>query len=98
MLIKLALLPWTQVLLCLCVPNLSEAEFRVYRLRSSTNPLYDLYPKIKLTLRRIRKARNIVVSNSSNSDSVSSSNNNNSATNDSYFVEYSSTNFLAKSR
>ncbi|RDX77660.1 hypothetical protein CR513_42182, partial [Mucuna pruriens] len=38
-----------------------------YDLEISTEPLYDLDPKIELTLRRLRKARNIVVSNSSNS-------------------------------
>ncbi|RDX73569.1 hypothetical protein CR513_46808, partial [Mucuna pruriens] len=37
---------------------------------SSTDPLYDLDPKIELTLRRLRRARNIVVNNSSNSNSV----------------------------
>ncbi|RDX99886.1 hypothetical protein CR513_16997, partial [Mucuna pruriens] len=34
---------------------------------SSTDPLYALDPKIEITLRRLRKARNIVVSGSSNS-------------------------------
>ncbi|RDX82556.1 hypothetical protein CR513_36644, partial [Mucuna pruriens] len=65
-------------------------------LESSTNPLYDLDLKIELTLHRLRKARNIVVSNNSNSDSISSSDNNNSATNSSDSVEYSSTNIFAK--
>ncbi|RDX94812.1 hypothetical protein CR513_22776, partial [Mucuna pruriens] len=64
--------------------------------RSSTNPLYDLDPEIELTLRRLRKARNIVVSNSSNSDFVSSFDNNNFATNGSDFVEYSSTNIFVE--
>ncbi|RDY06538.1 hypothetical protein CR513_09473, partial [Mucuna pruriens] len=58
--------------------------------RSSSDPLYDLDPKIELTLRRLRKAKNIVVSSSSNY--VSSSNNNSLVTNTSDFVEYSSTN------
>ncbi|RDY14005.1 hypothetical protein CR513_00991, partial [Mucuna pruriens] len=44
----------------------------------------------------LRKARNIVVSNSSNSYSVSSSDNNNSATDSSDSVEYSSTNIFAE--
>ncbi|RDX68937.1 hypothetical protein CR513_52021, partial [Mucuna pruriens] len=61
---------------------------------SSTDLLYDLDPKIELTLCRLRKARNIVVSNSS--DSVSSSDNNNYATNSFDFVEYSSTRIFAK--
>ncbi|RDX87929.1 hypothetical protein CR513_30542, partial [Mucuna pruriens] len=65
-------------------------------LESSIDPLYDLDPEIELTLRRLRKARNIVVSNSSNSNSVSSSDNNNSATNDSEFVEYRSTNIFVE--
>ncbi|RDX76771.1 hypothetical protein CR513_43200, partial [Mucuna pruriens] len=47
--------------------------------KSSTNPLYDLDPEIELTLHRLRKARNIVVSNSSNS--VSSSDNSSPITN-----------------
>ncbi|RDY00102.1 hypothetical protein CR513_16756, partial [Mucuna pruriens] len=38
--------------------------------RSSTDPSYDLDPEIELTLRRLWKARNIVVNNSSNSDPV----------------------------
>ncbi|RDY06132.1 hypothetical protein CR513_09938, partial [Mucuna pruriens] len=54
---------------------------------SSTDPLYDLDLEIELTLRRLRKARNIVVSNNSNSDSVSNSNNKNSATKSSDFIE-----------
>ncbi|RDY09789.1 hypothetical protein CR513_05802, partial [Mucuna pruriens] len=56
-----------------------------YSLKSSTDPLYDLYLEIELTLCRLRKAKNIVVSN--NSNYVSSS-----VTNNSGFVEYSSTN------
>ncbi|RDX89848.1 hypothetical protein CR513_28370, partial [Mucuna pruriens] len=51
--------------------------------KSSIDPLYDLYPEIELTLRRLRKARNIVVSNSSNSFSSFVTNNSDS-------VEYSS--------
>ncbi|RDX97549.1 hypothetical protein CR513_19670, partial [Mucuna pruriens] len=58
--------------------------------RSSFDPLYDLDPKIEITLRRLRKARNIVVSNSSNS--VSDSNNSSLVTNTSDSIEYSSTN------
>ncbi|RDX77667.1 hypothetical protein CR513_42174, partial [Mucuna pruriens] len=65
---------------------------------SRTDPLYDLDPEIELTLRRLRKATNVKVSNSSNSDSVSSSNNNNSATNNFDFIEYSSINIFAESR
>ncbi|RDY07793.1 hypothetical protein CR513_08054, partial [Mucuna pruriens] len=56
---------------------------------SSTDPLYDLDPKIELTLHRLRKARNIVVSNSSNFVS------NSPVTNISNSVEYSSTNSFA---
>ncbi|RDX66463.1 hypothetical protein CR513_54767, partial [Mucuna pruriens] len=53
--------------------------------KSSTDSLYDLDPEIKLTLRSLRKARNIVVSNSSNS-----------VPNNSDSVEYSSTNSFAE--
>ncbi|RDX69823.1 hypothetical protein CR513_51014, partial [Mucuna pruriens] len=42
--------------------------------RSSTDPLYAFDPEIELTLRRLRKTRNIVVNISSNSDSAISSN------------------------
>ncbi|RDX81715.1 hypothetical protein CR513_37568, partial [Mucuna pruriens] len=41
---------------------------------SSTDPLYNLDPELELTLCRIRKARKIVVNNSSNSSSVTNSN------------------------
>ncbi|RDY05468.1 hypothetical protein CR513_10704, partial [Mucuna pruriens] len=58
--------------------------------RSSSDPLYDLDLEIELTLRRLRKARNIVVSDSSNS--VSSSDNSSLVTNTFDSVEYSSTN------
>ncbi|RDY05967.1 hypothetical protein CR513_10131, partial [Mucuna pruriens] len=64
--------------------------------RSSTNPFYDLDPKIETTLRRLRKARNIVVSNSNSSNSVSNSDNSSLVTNTSNFVEYSSTNNFAE--
>ncbi|RDY04482.1 hypothetical protein CR513_11803, partial [Mucuna pruriens] len=47
--------------------------------QSSFDPLYHLDPKIEIILRRLRKARNIVVSNSSNS--VSSSDNSSPVTN-----------------
>ncbi|RDX94184.1 hypothetical protein CR513_23465, partial [Mucuna pruriens] len=42
---------------------------------SSIDPLYDLDPQIEITLHRLRKARNIVVSNSNSSNFVSSSDN-----------------------
>ncbi|RDX79471.1 Retrovirus-related Pol polyprotein from transposon 17.6, partial [Mucuna pruriens] len=42
--------------------------------RSSTDPLYAFDPEIERTLRRLRKARNLVVDNSRNSDSVINSN------------------------
>ncbi|RDX80660.1 hypothetical protein CR513_38778, partial [Mucuna pruriens] len=42
--------------------------------RSSTNPLYAFNPEIEKTLRRLRKARNLVVNNSRSSDSVINSN------------------------
>ncbi|RDX89968.1 hypothetical protein CR513_28221, partial [Mucuna pruriens] len=38
--------------------------------RSSTDPLYAFHPKIEKTLRRLRKARSLVVNNSRSSDSV----------------------------
>ncbi|RDY00004.1 hypothetical protein CR513_16867, partial [Mucuna pruriens] len=62
--------------------------------RSTFDPLYDLGPKIELTLRRLRKARKIIVSNSSNS--VSSSDNSSHVTNTSDSFEYSSTNNSTK--
>ncbi|RDY09841.1 hypothetical protein CR513_05730, partial [Mucuna pruriens] len=62
--------------------------------RSSSDPLYELDPKIEITLRRLRKARNIVVSNSSNS--VSSSDNSSPITNTVDSVEYSSSNNFAE--
>ncbi|RDX75398.1 hypothetical protein CR513_44718, partial [Mucuna pruriens] len=62
--------------------------------RSSSDLLYDLDPEIELTLRRLRKARNIVVSDSSNS--VSSSDNSSPVTNISNSVEYTSTNNSAE--
>ncbi|RDX81564.1 hypothetical protein CR513_37737, partial [Mucuna pruriens] len=58
--------------------------------RSSSDLLYELDPEIEITLRRLRKSRNIVVSNSSNS--VSSSDISSLVTNTSDSVEYSSTN------
>ncbi|RDX64605.1 hypothetical protein CR513_56822, partial [Mucuna pruriens] len=61
---------------------------------SSFDPLYELDPEIEITLRRLRNARNIVVSN--NSNSVSSSNNSSPVTNTSDSVEYSSTNSFAE--
>ncbi|RDY12549.1 hypothetical protein CR513_02643, partial [Mucuna pruriens] len=57
---------------------------------SSFDPLYELDPEIEITLHRVRKARNIVVSNSSNS--VSSFDNTSPITNTSDSVEFSSTN------
>ncbi|RDX72411.1 hypothetical protein CR513_48108, partial [Mucuna pruriens] len=62
--------------------------------RSSTNPLYALDLEIEITLRGLRKTRNIVVCGSSNS--VSSSDNSSPVTNNSDSVEYSSTNNFAE--
>ncbi|RDX96703.1 hypothetical protein CR513_20612, partial [Mucuna pruriens] len=42
--------------------------------RSSTDPFYNLDPKLELTLRRLRKVRKIVVNNSCSSDSDIDSN------------------------
>ncbi|RDY07737.1 hypothetical protein CR513_08104, partial [Mucuna pruriens] len=56
----------------------------------SFDTLYDLDPKIEITLRRLRKDRSIVVSKSSNS--VSSSDNSSLVTNTSDSVEFSSAN------
>ncbi|RDX60979.1 hypothetical protein CR513_60832, partial [Mucuna pruriens] len=99
MLIKLAPLPGTQVPLCLCVPKLSKAESRVrgmlclsVELESSSDPLYDLDPEIEITLRRLRKGRNIVVSNSNSSNFISSFDNTSPVTNNSDSFEYSSAN------
>ncbi|RDX70502.1 hypothetical protein CR513_50245, partial [Mucuna pruriens] len=63
---------------------------------SSTNPLYELDLEIEITLHRLRKVRNIVVSNSNSSDSVSSSDNSSPVTNTSDSVEYSSINNFSK--
>ncbi|RDX73508.1 hypothetical protein CR513_46882, partial [Mucuna pruriens] len=63
--------------------------------RSSFDPLYDLDPEIEITLRRLRKARSIVVSNSF--DSVFSSDNSSLITNTSDSVEFSSTNNFSRS-
>ncbi|RDY04775.1 hypothetical protein CR513_11474, partial [Mucuna pruriens] len=57
---------------------------------SRTDPLYALDLEIEITLRRLRKTRNIVVSGSSNS--VSSLDNSSPVTNNSDSVKYSSTN------
>ncbi|RDX81532.1 hypothetical protein CR513_37785, partial [Mucuna pruriens] len=54
--------------------------------RSSFDPLYELDPEIEITLRRLKKARNIVVSN--NSNFVSSSDNSSPITNTSNSIEY----------
>ncbi|RDX87322.1 hypothetical protein CR513_31216, partial [Mucuna pruriens] len=58
--------------------------------RSSTDPLYALDPEIERTLRRLRKARNLVVNNSRGADSVINSNQfstNISVSSFSHFVE-----------
>ncbi|RDX83355.1 hypothetical protein CR513_35735, partial [Mucuna pruriens] len=70
--------------------------FSKFQLVISSDALYDLDPEIEITLRRLRKARNIVVSNSSNS--ISSSDNSNLVTNTFDSVEYSSTNNFAESK
>ncbi|RDY05087.1 hypothetical protein CR513_11115, partial [Mucuna pruriens] len=70
--------------------SLSLRQSQANSIVCSTDPLYDLDPQIELTLRTLRKARNIVVSNSSNSVS------NSPITNISDFVEYSSTNNFAE--
>ncbi|RDX73831.1 hypothetical protein CR513_46502, partial [Mucuna pruriens] len=67
--------------------------------QSSTDPLYDLDIEIELTLCRLKKTRNIVVSNSSNSisnKSIPSSDTNSPVTNNSDSVEYNSTNSFAR--
>ncbi|RDY08444.1 hypothetical protein CR513_07326, partial [Mucuna pruriens] len=57
---------------------------------SSSNILHELDPEIDRTLRRLRKVRSVVVSNSNNFNSISNSDNSASATNESNFFEYSS--------
>ncbi|RDX62513.1 Retrovirus-related Pol polyprotein, partial [Mucuna pruriens] len=69
---------------CICLKQISF----IY-VRSSTDSLYALDPEIEITLCRLRKARNIVVSGSSNS--VSSSDNSSPVTNTFNFFEYNST-------
>ncbi|RDX78735.1 hypothetical protein CR513_40933, partial [Mucuna pruriens] len=63
-------------------------------LLSSSDPLYDLDPEIEITLRMLRRARNIVLSNSNSSNSVSSSDYSSPITNSFNSVEYSSINNL----
>ncbi|RDX95945.1 hypothetical protein CR513_21454, partial [Mucuna pruriens] len=70
------------------------AELNCQHGRSSSDPLYDLDPEIEITLRRLRKARNIVVSN--NSNSISSFDNSSLVTNTSDSIEHSSTNNFAE--
>ncbi|RDY03301.1 hypothetical protein CR513_13132, partial [Mucuna pruriens] len=62
--------------------------------RSSFDPLYDFDPEIEITLCRLRKTRNIVVSTSCNS--ISTFDNSSHITNTSDFVEFSSTNNFAE--
>ncbi|RDX76821.1 hypothetical protein CR513_43147, partial [Mucuna pruriens] len=73
-------------------PSLSRPYRTSLCRESSFDPLYDLDLEIEITLRRLRKARNIVVSNSNSSNSVSSFDNSNPVTNTSDSVQYSSTN------
>ncbi|RDX89357.1 hypothetical protein CR513_28934, partial [Mucuna pruriens] len=61
-------------------------------LLSSSDPLHDLDPKIEITLRRLRRDRNIVVNIRNSSNFVSSSDNSSFITNNSNSFEYSSTN------
>ncbi|RDX78311.1 hypothetical protein CR513_41431, partial [Mucuna pruriens] len=74
----------------------SEIEFEVVSIRdrcitrSSSKILYELDLEIDRTLRRLRKVRSFVISNSSSSNSVSNSDNTISATNDFDFSKYSS--------
>ncbi|RDX71608.1 hypothetical protein CR513_49024, partial [Mucuna pruriens] len=49
-------------------------SLRKFDLGSSIDPLYAFDPEIEKTLRRLRKARNLVVNNSRSSDSVINSN------------------------
>ncbi|RDX80932.1 hypothetical protein CR513_38439, partial [Mucuna pruriens] len=63
---------------------------------SSSDPLYDLDLEIEITLCRLRKVRNIVVSSSINSSSVSISDNGNFVTNNSDSFEYSIANNFAE--
>ncbi|RDX89511.1 hypothetical protein CR513_28758, partial [Mucuna pruriens] len=56
--------------------------------RSSSNILYELDPEIDRNLRRLRKVRSSIVSNSSNSNSVANFDNTIFATNDFDFSEY----------
>ncbi|RDX97048.1 hypothetical protein CR513_20231, partial [Mucuna pruriens] len=62
--------------------------------RSSSDPLYEFDLEIEIILRRLRKARNIIVSNSSNS--ISSSDNSSPITNTYDSVEFYSTNNFAE--
>ncbi|RDX94459.1 hypothetical protein CR513_23155, partial [Mucuna pruriens] len=74
--------------------SLPRATRHLAESKSSSDHLYDLDPEIELTLRRLRKARNIVLSDSSNF--VSSCDNSSPITNISDSVEYSSTNNSAE--
>ncbi|RDY11795.1 hypothetical protein CR513_03493, partial [Mucuna pruriens] len=82
----------TSSFVSLCAkPELSRTP-SVWNVVSSSDPLYDLDLEIEITLRRLRKARNIVVSNNNSSNSVSSSDNSSPVTNTFDSVEYSNTN------
>ncbi|RDX94159.1 hypothetical protein CR513_23484, partial [Mucuna pruriens] len=61
---------------------------------SSADPLYDLDLEIEKTLRRLRKARTIVVHNNNSSDFVSD--NSSPVTNASDSIEYNNTNHFAE--
>ncbi|RDY08784.1 hypothetical protein CR513_06964, partial [Mucuna pruriens] len=84
----------------LCFPHYAIIEnivsLRKFDPRSSSDPLHDLDPKIEITLRRLRKARNIIVNNRNSSNSVFSSNNSSPNTNNSDSFKYSSTNNFAE--
>ncbi|RDY00600.1 hypothetical protein CR513_16200, partial [Mucuna pruriens] len=73
-------------------PNESSFKAQVI-LGNISNILHELDLEIYRTLRRLRKVRSIVVSNSNSSNFVSNSDNSVSKTNDSDFYQYNSFNF-----
>ncbi|RDY02535.1 hypothetical protein CR513_14007, partial [Mucuna pruriens] len=88
-LIKLASLLGTQLLLCLCVPNLSQAESRSLSFGyTNFEPLHAFDPEIERTLHRLRKARHTLTLDSSSPSSIWNSKNNNFTTDESNLFEH----------
>ncbi|RDX92378.1 hypothetical protein CR513_25507, partial [Mucuna pruriens] len=74
--------------------SLFQEQVGILHLASSSDPLHELDPEIEITLRRLKKGRNVAVSSSSNFSS--NSDNSNSVTNDSDSLECNSANISAE--